>query len=280
LGLSRSRKKTWGTPLKDGFYQPFLYWATRYLKITSVDHVFETNQSVVELIANKISQRQRESHLKLNKAKRQAKVLNQSKIQEQAIEQANKQDKDMGKPPPEGWKHTVTIKEARANSIDFHLRDRGIIFHIPYNKQDMEALRSQGEIEVVLTVHFVEHQQNDLDKSFSYCAPHAQRHDPAYGMQIKCTYHVEKDGISARRKFWTTRRETGRKRENLSHKRLCQMTTVADCWNGKTTEYVLSQPHRFLQNQRGTNSGRLRGKHYTICNEASCEGCPRIKAKE
>lgn len=194
-------------------YQPFLYWAARYLKITSVDHVFETNQSVVELIANKISQRQRESHLRLNKAKRQAKVLNQSKLQEQAIEQAN--------------------------------------------KQDMEALRSQGEIEVVLTVHFVEHQQNDLDKSFSYCASHAQRHDPAYGMQIKCTYHVEKDGISARRKFWTTQRETGRKRENLSHKRLCQMNTVADCRNGKTTEY-----------------------HYTICNEASCEGCPRIKAKE
>lgn len=116
---------------KDDFYQPFLYWAARYLKITSVDKIFEINQSLVAVIANKISQRQRESHLKLNKAKRQAKVLNQFKIQEQVNEQVNIQDKDMGKPPPEGWKHTVTIKEARANSIDFHLRDRGIIFHIP-----------------------------------------------------------------------------------------------------------------------------------------------------
>lgn len=142
----------------------------------------------------------------------------------------------------------------------------------------MEALRSQGEIEVVLTFHFVEHQQNDLDKSF-YCAPRAQCHDPAYDMQIKCTYHVEKDGISARRKFWTTQRESERKRENVPHKRLCQMNTVADYWNGKTTEYVLSQPHRFLKNQRGTNSGRLRGKHYTICNEASCEACPRIRGE-
>ena len=216
----------------------------------------------------------------MNKAKRQAKVLNQSKIQEQAIKQFDKQDKDMGNPSPEGWKHTVTIKKARANSIDFHLRDRGIIFHIPYNKQNMEALQSQGEIEVVLTVHFVEHQQNDPDESFSYCAPHAQRYDPAYGMQIKCTYHVEKDGISARRKVWTTQRESGRKRENFSHKRLCQMNTVADYWNGKTTEYVLSQPHRFFKNQRGTNSGRLRGKHYTTCNEASCEECLRIKVNE
>ena len=65
----------------------------------------------------------------------------------------------------------------------------------------METLQSQGEIEVVLTVHFVEHQQSDLNKSFSYCASHAQRHDSAYGMQIKCTYHVENDGISARRQF-------------------------------------------------------------------------------
>lgn len=64
----------------------------------------------------------------------------------------------------------------------------------------------------------------------------------AYGMQIKC-YHVEKDGTSAHRKFWTTQRESGRKRENLSHKRLCQMNTVADCWNGKTTEYIYRLRH-------------------------------------
>lgn len=133
----------------------------------------------------------------------------------------------------------------------------------------MEALRSQGEIEVVLTVHSVEHQQNDLDKSFSYCAPHAQCHDPAHGMQIECTYHVEKDSISARRKFWTTQRESERKRENVPHKRLCQMNTVADYWNGKTTEYVLSQPHRFLKNRtpRGLEANtilyvmRLPAKH-------------------
>ena len=212
----RDRERKLGAFLrKDSFYQPFLYWAARYLKITSVDNILETNQSLIELIANKISQRQRESHLKLNKVKRQAKVLNQSKIQEQAIKQFNKQDKDMGNPSPEGWKHTVTIKKARANSIDYHLRDRGIIFHIPYNKQDMEALRSQGEIEVVLTVHFVEHQQNDPDKSFSYCAPHAQRYNLAYGMQIICTTMPRKTVSLHAERFGLLRENLGGNEKNF-----------------------------------------------------------------
>ncbi len=44
--------------------------------------------------------------------------------------------------------------------------------------------------------------------------------------------------------------------------------------------YCISHIVFFFKNQRGMNAGRLRGKHYTICNEASCEGCLRIKAKE
>lgn len=55
LGLLRLRKKTWEPLKNDGFHQPFLYWAARYVKITSVDLIFETRQSVVELIADNIN---------------------------------------------------------------------------------------------------------------------------------------------------------------------------------------------------------------------------------
>lgn len=69
------------------------------------------------------------------------------------------------------------------------------------------------------------------------------------------------------RELWVTQGQ-----KTPTHMRLCQMK---DHVKERDREYTLSQSHRFIC---GTSEmSRSKRNHYTICEEAGCEGCAGIK---
>jgi hypothetical protein len=138
---------------------------------------------------------------------------------------------------------------------------------IPYLTEDVEAMRRQGHLRILLKVDFAENQP-----SSALCAPNAQRCHPAYGMHIKCTYVLKKQEEMHWRELWVTQ---GRK--TPTHMRLCQMNTLADHVKEREKEYTLSQPHRFICASLNKRIKQVKGNHYTICEETGCEGCAGIQ---
>ena len=108
--------------------------------------------------------------------------------------------------------------------------------------------------------------------SAALCAPNAQHCDQAYNMRIKCTYVLKKGEEMHWRELWVTQ---GRK--TPTHMRLCQMNSLADHVKGRDREYTLSRPHRFICAYLYKRTEEVKRNHYTICEEAGCEGCAGIK---
>lgn len=132
---------------------------------------------------------------------------------------------------------------------------------IPYLTDDGDAMRRQGHLSILLKVGFAENQP-----SSALCAPNAQRCDPAHGMRIKCTYVLKKQEEMHWRELWVTQ---GRK--TWTHMRLCQVDSLADHVKGRDKQYTLSQ-HRFICANLYKRIEQVKGNHYTICEEAGCEG--------
>ena len=185
----KQQKESGKVLMRCDFDENFLCWAGRYLK-TSVNTIFESGQSLVDLIDEEHRQRRSDQQIQ---------------IERDATTQALLQ----------GFQRTV-------NRPPFRLSLRGIQILIPYLVEDREVMLSLKALKVLLKVDFADNQPSD-----ALCAPSARPCDPAYGMRIKCTYDLKMQEETHRRELWVTdlRRPT--------HRRLCQMNSLADHVKGK-----------------------------------------------
>ncbi len=241
LYIYRDQQKRAGIILKrSDFDWDFLCWASRYLK-TSVDSILESDQSLVHVIDDEYRRRRSEQEIRL-----------QGDASSKALLQ--------------GWERTINRRND-LNRIALDLTVRGMKIPIPCLTEDGEAMRRQGHLSILLKVDFAENQP-----SSALCAPNAQRCDPAHGMRIKCTYVLKKQEEMHWRELWVTQ---GRK--TPTHMRLCQMNSLADHVKGRDKQYTLSQSHRFICANLYKRIEQVKGNHYTICEEAGCEGCAGIQ---
>ena len=241
LYMYRDQEKRSGIVLKrSDFDWDFLCWASRYLE-TSVDSILESSQSLVHVIDNEHRRRRSEQEIRLQRDASSKALL-------------------------QGWEKTINRRND-LNRIALDLTVRGMKIPIPYLTEDGEIMRRQERLSILLKVDFAENQP-----SSALCAPNARRCDPAYSMRMKCTYVLKKQEEIHWRDLWVTQ---GRK--TPTHMRLCQMNSLADHVKGRDKQYTLSQPHRFICASLYKRNEQVKGNHYTICEEADCEGCAGIQ---
>ena len=138
--------------VRSDFDENFLCWACRYLK-TTVDSVFESGQSLVNLIDEEHRQRRSVQEIQLS---RDASI--------QALLQ--------------GLERTVNRRKG-----GFILNVRGIQIPIPYHNENREVIKSLGPLKVLVKVDFADNQP-----PHTLCAPNAQPCDSAHGLRMKCSY--------------------------------------------------------------------------------------------
>lgn len=128
--MYRDQQRRSGIVLKrEDFDVDFLCWASRYLE-TSADSIFETGQSIVELIDNEHRRRRSEQEIRL-RGEASSKALLQ------------------------GWERTINRRND-LNRIFLGLTIRGMKIPIPYLTEDVEAMRRQGHLRILLKVDFAE----------------------------------------------------------------------------------------------------------------------------
>ena len=240
--MYRNQQKQSGELLmRSNFDENFLCWAGKYLK-TSIDSIFESGQSLVDLID--------EEH-------RRRRSNQENQLQSAASIQALLQ----------GMERTLTRRKKYIKN-PFRLSVRGITILIPYLTEDREVILSLEALRILLKVDFADNQP-----SFALCAPSARPCDPAYGMRIKCTYDLKLQEETHRRVLWVT----GVTDSRLTHLRLCQINSLADHVKGKDKKHTLSQPHRFIYPPLHKRINEITGICYTVCEDAGCQGCAGIR---
>ncbi|KAL8913469.1 MAG: hypothetical protein Q9171_001763 [Xanthocarpia ochracea] len=173
LYMYRNQQRQSGKVLmRCDFHENFLFWAGRYLK-TSVNTIFGSGQSLIDLIDEE--HRQRRSHQEIQ-------------LQRDASTQALLQ----------GFERMVNRRKDFIEN-PFRLSVRGIQILIPYLIDDREIMLSLKALRVLLKVDFADNQPSD-----ALYAPRARPCDPAYGMRIKCTYDLAMQEETHRRELWVT----------------------------------------------------------------------------
>ena len=224
--------------MRSDFDKNFLCWASRYLN-TSVDSIFESDQSLVSLIDEKHRQQRSDQETQLQKDASIKALL-------------------------QGFKQTINRRKPFMENA-FRLNIRGLNIIIPCLTEDREAMLSLEALRVFLKVDFADHQPY-----FALSAPNAQPCDPAYGMRIKCTYDLEVQGEKYRRELWVTDSKP-------THRKLCKMNSLADHVKGKDKKHTLSQPHRFIYPPLHKRNKKITEIFYTVCEDAGCQGCADIR---
>ncbi|KAL8861447.1 MAG: hypothetical protein Q9178_002321 [Gyalolechia marmorata] len=170
LYMYRNQQKQSGKVLmRCDFDESFLCWAGRYLK-TSVNTIFGSGQSLVDLIDEEHRQRRSDQEIQL---------------QRDASTQALLQ----------GLERTVNRRNDFIEN-PFRLSVPGIQILIPYLIEDREVMLSLRALGVLLKVDFADNQPSD-----ALCAPSARPCDPAYGMRIKCTDDLKMQEETHRREL-------------------------------------------------------------------------------